>query len=90
MRRVKVHAAGVFRVSILIHSSSAIFVGEEFLDFPVALFRPNTKFQIFFGNRVPVLYAKFSTSVKEISNPSHLIHHHHSQKIANRGEEQSV
>ena len=43
-RRLKVHAAGVFRVSVLIECPSAIIVGEKFFDFPVALFRSYTEF----------------------------------------------
>lgn len=44
MRRLKVHAAGVFGVSVLIHGPSAIFLGEKFLYFPVALFCSHAEF----------------------------------------------
>lgn len=55
MRSTVIHAAGVFRVSLVIDGSSSVFVREKFLDFPIPLLGADTEFKIFLRDRIPIL-----------------------------------
>ena len=50
-----VHAAGIVRVAVVVHCSPSIFLGQELLDLPVALFGANAELEVLAGNGVPVL-----------------------------------
>lgn len=53
-----VHATGILGVTVMIDGPSPVFLGKEFLHFPVALLGANTELKILFCNRIPVLKAK--------------------------------
>ena len=58
MRRVRVRAAGVLRVRIVVVGCATILFRKQFLDFPVALFGADAEFEIFFCDGVPVLFVQ--------------------------------
>lgn len=50
-----VHATRVIRSTIMVYSTSLIILGKELLHFPISLLRANAEFEVFLGDRVPVL-----------------------------------
>ena len=75
-------------IHILIHGVSSI-VFKEFFDFPVVLLNANGKFEIFFGDRVPILFTalvklncRFGTG-----EGAYLVDHHDSKKIGDGSKE---
>ncbi len=88
-RGLVVHAAGVLGVAVVVDGASAVVFGEEFFDFPIALFGADAEFEVFAGDGVPVLEAqlvRFQEDLEMFVGP-YFVHHHDGKKIAYRGEE---
>lgn len=86
-----VHAACIFRSTLMAYSSSTVIFGEQLFDFPIPLFGANTKLKILFGDRIPVLVIVRETPLRESFNRwAYLVDHHYGKKIAYCREEQSV
>ena len=56
MGRERVRASGVLGVGIVVVGSATVVFGEQFFDFPVALFGADAEFEVFFRDGVPVLF----------------------------------
>ena len=50
-----IHTTCVFRITVLVYSSSLIIFGKELFDFPIPLLCTDAKFKIFFGDGIPIL-----------------------------------
>ena len=56
-RGLVIHAAGIFRIAVVIDGSPSVFLRQELFDFPISLFCANTEFKVFLRDGVPVLGA---------------------------------
>ena len=50
-----INATGVLRVGVEVNGAPSLFFGKKFFDFPVILLDANGKFEIFLGDRIPIL-----------------------------------
>ena len=66
---------------------AAVFLRDQFFDFPHVGFCADGEFEIFFCDGVPVLFSRqFLAEMIGVLKP-YLVDHHNTKKVTNRSEE---